>query len=77
MEFHHFFQYPLFVVFLFVLCFVSLCVFPRSGNSSMPVFSTGGGPFVKLNTASNGSLILTPRWVPKSVLEQVAHGLVR
>uniref|UniRef100_G1PBV1 Enteropeptidase n=1 Tax=Myotis lucifugus TaxID=59463 RepID=G1PBV1_MYOLU len=31
-----------------------------SGNSSMPVFSTGGGPFVKLNTASNGSLILTP-----------------
>ncbi|ELK15909.1 Enteropeptidase [Pteropus alecto] len=31
-----------------------------SGNSSMPVFSTGGGPFVKLNTAPNGSLILTP-----------------
>nr|KAF6380671.1 transmembrane serine protease 15 [Myotis myotis] len=31
-----------------------------SGNSSIPVFSTGGGPFVKLNTASNGSLILTP-----------------
>lgn len=54
-----------------------MCVFPRSGNSSMPVFSTGGGPFVKLNTASNGSLILTPRWVPKSVLKQVAHGLER
>ncbi|EPY81689.1 enteropeptidase [Camelus ferus] len=32
----------------------------RSGNSSMPIFSTGGGPFVKLNTAPNGSLILTP-----------------
>ncbi|XP_036737451.2 enteropeptidase [Manis pentadactyla] len=31
-----------------------------SGNSSMPIFSTGGGPFVKLNTAPNGSLILTP-----------------
>nr|KAF6476607.1 transmembrane serine protease 15 [Rousettus aegyptiacus] len=31
-----------------------------SGNSSMPVFSTGDGPFVKLNTAPNGSLILTP-----------------
>nr|KAF6383975.1 transmembrane serine protease 15 [Pipistrellus kuhlii] len=31
-----------------------------SGNSSTPVFSTGGGPFVKLNTGSNGSLILTP-----------------
>uniref|UniRef100_A0A8C0MGC8 Enteropeptidase n=1 Tax=Canis lupus familiaris TaxID=9615 RepID=A0A8C0MGC8_CANLF len=31
-----------------------------SGNSSMPIFSTGSGPFVKLNTAPNGSLILTP-----------------
>ena len=31
-----------------------------SGNSSVPIFSTGGGPFVKLNTAPNGSLILTP-----------------
>lgn len=31
-----------------------------TGNSSMPTFSTGGGPFVKLNTAPNGSLILTP-----------------
>ncbi|XP_007521346.1 enteropeptidase [Erinaceus europaeus] len=30
-----------------------------SGNSSVPVFSTGGGPFVNLNTAPNGSLILT------------------
>ncbi|XP_032133028.1 enteropeptidase isoform X3 [Sapajus apella] len=31
-----------------------------SGNSSMPIFSTDGGPFVKLNTAPDGSLILTP-----------------
>uniref|UniRef100_A0A0D9R953 Enteropeptidase n=1 Tax=Chlorocebus sabaeus TaxID=60711 RepID=A0A0D9R953_CHLSB len=31
-----------------------------SGNSSMPIFSTNGGPFVKLNTAPDGSLILTP-----------------
>ncbi|XP_026267732.2 enteropeptidase isoform X1 [Urocitellus parryii] len=31
-----------------------------SGNSSMPIFSTGGGPFVKLSAAPNGSLILTP-----------------
>ncbi|XP_016078068.1 PREDICTED: enteropeptidase [Miniopterus natalensis] len=31
-----------------------------NGNSSMPVFSTGGGPFVRLTTAPNGSLILTP-----------------
>ncbi|XP_062969375.1 enteropeptidase [Cynocephalus volans] len=31
-----------------------------SGNSSEPIVSTGGGPFVKLNTAPNGSLILTP-----------------
>uniref|UniRef100_A0A5G2R493 Transmembrane serine protease 15 n=1 Tax=Sus scrofa TaxID=9823 RepID=A0A5G2R493_PIG len=30
-----------------------------TGNSSMPFFSSGGGPFVKLNTAPNGSLILT------------------
>uniref|UniRef100_A0A8C3YND0 Enteropeptidase n=1 Tax=Catagonus wagneri TaxID=51154 RepID=A0A8C3YND0_9CETA len=30
-----------------------------TGNSSVPFFSTGGGPFVKLNTAPNGSLILT------------------
>uniref|UniRef100_A0A452UGH6 Enteropeptidase n=1 Tax=Ursus maritimus TaxID=29073 RepID=A0A452UGH6_URSMA len=31
-----------------------------SGNSSTPIFSTGNGPFVKLNTDPNGSLILTP-----------------
>ncbi|XP_032030156.1 enteropeptidase [Hylobates moloch] len=31
-----------------------------SGNSSMPIFSTDGGPFVKLNTAPGGHLILTP-----------------
>ncbi|XP_036098820.1 enteropeptidase [Molossus molossus] len=31
-----------------------------SGNSSTSVFSTEDGPFVKLSTASNGSLILTP-----------------
>ncbi|XP_058919857.1 enteropeptidase isoform X2 [Kogia breviceps] len=31
-----------------------------SGNSSMPIFSTGHGPFVQLNTTPNGSLILTP-----------------
>ncbi|XP_008829018.1 enteropeptidase isoform X2 [Nannospalax galili] len=31
-----------------------------SANSSMPIFSTEAGPFVKLNTAPNGSLILTP-----------------
>uniref|UniRef100_A0A2I3FTJ2 Enteropeptidase n=1 Tax=Nomascus leucogenys TaxID=61853 RepID=A0A2I3FTJ2_NOMLE len=31
-----------------------------SGNSSMPIFSTDGGPFVKLNTAPDGHLILTP-----------------
>uniref|UniRef100_A0A8D2D3U7 Enteropeptidase n=1 Tax=Sciurus vulgaris TaxID=55149 RepID=A0A8D2D3U7_SCIVU len=31
-----------------------------SENSSMTIFSTGGGPFVKLNAAPNGSLILTP-----------------
>ncbi|XP_004371409.1 enteropeptidase isoform X1 [Trichechus manatus latirostris] len=31
-----------------------------SENSSMPILSTGDGPFVKLNTAPNGSLILTP-----------------
>uniref|UniRef100_A0A8C5LCV7 Enteropeptidase n=1 Tax=Jaculus jaculus TaxID=51337 RepID=A0A8C5LCV7_JACJA len=31
-----------------------------SANSSMPVFSPRGGPFVKLNVAHNGSLILTP-----------------
>ncbi|XP_008590758.1 PREDICTED: enteropeptidase, partial [Galeopterus variegatus] len=31
-----------------------------TGNSSEPISSTGGGPFVKLNTAPNGSLILTP-----------------
>ncbi|XP_003410227.1 enteropeptidase [Loxodonta africana] len=31
-----------------------------SENSSMPVLSTGDGPFVKLNTAPNGSLIPTP-----------------
>ncbi|XP_028360997.1 enteropeptidase [Phyllostomus discolor] len=29
-------------------------------NSSMPVFASTSGPFVKLNKASNGSLILTP-----------------
>uniref|UniRef100_H0V5F5 Enteropeptidase n=2 Tax=Cavia porcellus TaxID=10141 RepID=H0V5F5_CAVPO len=29
-------------------------------NSSTPTFSTVGGPFVKLNTAPNDSLILTP-----------------
>ncbi|EHB06218.1 Enteropeptidase [Heterocephalus glaber] len=29
-------------------------------NSSMPTLTTGGGPFVKLSTALNGSLILTP-----------------
>ncbi|XP_054432604.1 enteropeptidase [Pteronotus mesoamericanus] len=29
-------------------------------NSSMPVFSTRSGPFVKLSKAPNGSLILTP-----------------
>ena len=52
----------------FVFLFCLYVFFPRSGNSSMPIFSTGSGPFVKLNTAPNGSLILTPRWVPKSVL---------
>ncbi|XP_004675362.1 PREDICTED: enteropeptidase [Condylura cristata] len=31
-----------------------------SGNSSMPVFSTGSGPFVTVSTAPSGSLILTP-----------------
>lgn len=31
-----------------------------SANSSMPILSTGGGPFVRLNEAPNGSLILTP-----------------
>uniref|UniRef100_A0A2R9A5N9 Enteropeptidase n=1 Tax=Pan paniscus TaxID=9597 RepID=A0A2R9A5N9_PANPA len=31
-----------------------------SGNSSVPIFSTDGGPFVKLNTAPDGHLILTP-----------------
>ncbi|XP_007933100.1 enteropeptidase [Orycteropus afer afer] len=31
-----------------------------SENSSMPIFSTTVGPFVQLNTAPNGSLILTP-----------------
>lgn len=31
-----------------------------SGNASMPVPSTEGGPFVTLNTAPNGSLTLTP-----------------
>ncbi|XP_076974867.1 enteropeptidase [Tamandua tetradactyla] len=31
-----------------------------SVNSSMPIFSTEGGPFVKLNMAPSGSLILTP-----------------
>ncbi|XP_058378935.1 enteropeptidase [Diceros bicornis minor] len=31
-----------------------------NANSSVPIFSTDGGPFVKLNTAPNGSLILTP-----------------
>ncbi|XP_006145656.1 enteropeptidase [Tupaia chinensis] len=31
-----------------------------SGNSSMPVSSTGGEPFVNVKTAINGSLILTP-----------------
>uniref|UniRef100_G1M0G9 Enteropeptidase n=2 Tax=Ailuropoda melanoleuca TaxID=9646 RepID=G1M0G9_AILME len=31
-----------------------------SGNSSTPIFSTGNGPFVKLNTDPTGSLILTP-----------------
>ncbi|XP_046504290.1 enteropeptidase [Equus quagga] len=31
-----------------------------SENSSVPIYSTEGGPFVKLNTASNGSLTLTP-----------------
>ncbi|XP_006727684.1 enteropeptidase [Leptonychotes weddellii] len=32
----------------------------QSGNSSMAIFSPGSGLFVKLNTAPNGSLILTP-----------------
>ncbi|XP_037684760.1 enteropeptidase [Choloepus didactylus] len=31
-----------------------------SMNSSMPIFSTEGGPFVKVNMMPNGSLILTP-----------------
>ncbi|KAM5281293.1 enteropeptidase [Ctenodactylus gundi] len=31
-----------------------------TGNSSKPIFSTEGGPFVKVNTAPNGSLVLTP-----------------
>ncbi|XP_075860355.1 enteropeptidase [Microcebus murinus] len=31
-----------------------------SGNLSTPIFSTKGGPFVKLSTAPDGSLILTP-----------------
>ncbi|XP_025741217.1 enteropeptidase [Callorhinus ursinus] len=31
-----------------------------SGNSSMAIFSPGSGLFVKLNTAPNGRLILTP-----------------
>ncbi|XP_060226655.1 enteropeptidase isoform X3 [Meriones unguiculatus] len=31
-----------------------------SANSSMTILSTGRGPFVKLNKAPNGSLILTP-----------------
>ncbi|XP_053421792.1 enteropeptidase isoform X2 [Nycticebus coucang] len=30
------------------------------GNSSLPISSTQSGPFVKLSTAANGSLILTP-----------------
>ncbi|XP_006774520.1 PREDICTED: enteropeptidase [Myotis davidii] len=44
-----------------------------SGNSSMPVFSTGGGPFVKLNTASNGSLILTPRHCSRNIAEVISN----
>ncbi|XP_029794544.1 enteropeptidase [Suricata suricatta] len=31
-----------------------------SENSSTPIFSSGSGPFVKVNIAPNGSLILTP-----------------
>ncbi|XP_003783951.1 enteropeptidase [Otolemur garnettii] len=31
-----------------------------SGNSSMPISSTQSGPFVKLSTAADGSLTLTP-----------------
>ncbi|XP_076799209.1 enteropeptidase isoform X2 [Arvicanthis niloticus] len=31
-----------------------------SANSSMPILSTGSGPFVRLNKAPNGSLLLTP-----------------
>ncbi|XP_051006329.1 enteropeptidase [Acomys russatus] len=31
-----------------------------NANSSVPILSTGSGPFVKVNKASNGSLILIP-----------------
>ena len=62
--------------FSLVLLVLSICVFfPRTENSSTPVFSTASGPFVNLNKAPNGSLILTPRWVPRSVLGQLVHGL--
>ncbi|KAL0582521.1 Enteropeptidase, partial [Plecturocebus cupreus] len=42
----------------------------------MQIFSTDGGPFVKLNTATDGSLILTPSLWKKLVAQDITPKIV-